>query len=117
VGLQYDTPDVKYDFVFPRPRAAYRIWYDGGPPGVNERWLYLMAEFGGGIWAVERASGATEALSYSDYRLLVGTERKIVGGLSRKLEFGYVFGREFEYDSGPGTDVDDSLMLRMQWIY
>lgn len=117
VGLQYDTPDVKYDLVFPRPRAAYRIWYDGGPPGINERWIYAMAEFGGGIWTVERASGATDNLSYSDYRMLIGTERKIVGGLSRKFEFGYVFGREFEYDSGPGADLDDTLLVRMLWTY
>ncbi len=116
-GLQYDTPDVKYDLVFPRPRAAYRIWYDGGTPGMNERWVYVMAEFGGGIWAVERASGASDTLSYSDYRLLIGTERKIVGGLSRKFEFGYVFGREFEYDSGPAVDLDDTLLVRMLWTY
>ena len=116
VGLQYDTPDVKYDLVFPRPRAAYRVWYCG-PPGVNERWVYAMAEFGGGIWSVERASGATDTLNSQDYRLLIGTERKIVGGISRKFEFGYVFGRELEYDSGPAIDLDDTLLVRMMLKY
>ncbi len=35
--------------------------------------------------------------TYNDFRILLGIERKVAGGLSRRVEVGYVFGRELEY--------------------
>ena len=117
VGWTFKTDDLAIDVVFPQPRIAWRTWCQGAP-GYNERWFYVQGEFGGGIWAVRRASGASDNLSYSDYRILVGTERKIVGGLSRRWEFGYIFGRELEYDSvGSDIEIDDTVFVRAGLTY
>ncbi len=117
VGWTYTTDDLRYELIFPQPRVAWRTWSQGAP-GYDERWWYVAAEFGGGIWAVQRASGADDNLSYSDYRLLVGTERKQIGGLSHRWEFGYIFGRELEYDSvATDIEIDDTVFVRAVFAY
>jgi hypothetical protein len=112
-GLIY-TPadDREYRLVFPAPRIAWRLpWTD--VPGSDERWFYLGGEFGGGAWAVTREDGTGDTLDITDWRLFMGVERKIVGGLSRRLELGYVFSRTLEYESdGHSIDLGDTLMLR-----
>ncbi len=111
--------DTKYELVFPRPRFAKRL-SSVGPPGVDERWVYLGGEFGGGIWTYEptTAPGTTDVVSYQDFRILAGYERKIAGGISRRFEFGYVFGRELEFDSAiPNVTLDDSLLARIAITY
>ena len=113
VGMIYQpTPNIKYEAILPRPRIAWRL-----PDG--ERWAYLAGEFGGGIWSIERPPTPTiptfmqDLLTYNDYRVLVGIERKIAGGLSRRVEVGYVFRRELEFASAtPNVRLDDSLFLR-----
>ncbi len=117
VGWTHTTDDLKVDLLFPIPQVAWRTW-SGGAPGFNERWWYVRGEVGGGIWSVKRVTGAPDTLSYSDYRLIVGTERKLIGGLSHRLELGYVFLRDLEYDS-TGTDVrvDDTLFARAGITY
>jgi len=112
------TPDVKYEAIFPRPRIAWRL--PGGSLGSNsERWAYLGGEFGGGVWSIQRPiSLAQDLLTYNDYRLLIGLERKVVGGLSRRLEAGYVFGRELEFASAtPDVELEDTLFLRAGLTY
>jgi hypothetical protein len=57
-------------------------------------------------------------ISYSDWRLLAGYERKITGGLSRRFEVGYVFNREIEYEADPAeTPLDDTLFARVGLTY
>jgi hypothetical protein len=52
-------------------------------------------------------------MNYSDWRVLVGYERKITGGLSRRVELGYVFQRELEFDDDDSEfALDDTLFLR-----
>lgn len=119
VGFIY-TPndDAEYRLVFPAPRIAWRLpWTD--VPGQDERWFYIAGEFGGGAWAVERTSGASERLDITDWRIYVGLERKIIGGLSRRVELGYVFARTMEYSSAPDNEIslDDTLMLRAGLTY
>ena len=59
-----------------------------------------------------------DLLTYRDFRVLVGYQRKIIGGLSRRFEVGYVFGRELEFDSAtPDVSLDDSLFLRAGLTY
>lgn len=117
IGYIYATEDKSVELVFPRPRYAWRTW-SNGPPGHDERWLFVQGEFGGGIWAIERPNGLSDTLSYSDLRILFGTERKIVGGVSHRWEVGYVFGRELEFERGGGTfDVDPTMFLRTGWTY
>jgi len=117
VGWMYQTDDLKVDLIFPQPKIAWRTWSDGRS-GYNERWFFVSGEFGGGIWAVKRVGGADDNLSYSDYRFILGTERKLVGGLSRMWEFGYVFGRELEYDSAAADiGIDDTVFVRAGFKY
>ena len=91
--------DVKYDIMFPKPRAAYRYTHDQD----RERWVYLTGELGGGSWAVRRASGIDDVATIRDYQLLVGIEHKQPHALNWQLEGGYVFSRRVQYLSTPGT--------------
>lgn len=117
LGYIHSTDDLSIELVFPRPRYAWRTWANG-PPGYDERWCYVQGEFGGGVWTIDRPSGARDTLSYSDLRIIVGTERKIVGGFSHRWEVGYVFGRELEFDGFGGSfDVDPSMFVRTGWTY
>jgi hypothetical protein len=111
-GLIYEpSPDSRLELIFPRPRLLKKL--DGSVRG-DERWLYVGGEFGGGVWSVTRPStGNLDVINYSDLRLLVGYERKVTGGLNRRVEFGYVFNRELEYDSAtPDVALDDTVFLR-----
>ena len=49
----------------------------------------------------------------SDYRLVVGAERKVAGGLSAHFEVGYVFGRRIRYSNDtPDFRPADTVMVR-----
>lgn len=103
------TDDWRLDLLAPRPKVARRMAYSDD----LEHWLYVSGEFGGGNWAVERASGAHDNLSYRAYHLLAGWERKNFEGISGLLEFGLAFGRRFEYEHGGEVfNPDPSLLLR-----
>lgn len=105
--------EVKFELVFPHPRIAHRIYTFGAYTDDVQDWLYLAGEFGGGIWAVERTSGAVDRFDYTDFRVVLGLERKVLGGLDGRLEVGYVFGREIRYASGTwGLEPPDTVMLR-----
>jgi hypothetical protein len=116
-GVLYEpTPDMRWELVFPRPRVAWQTV--GSSPGA-ERWAYVGGEFGGGVWSVTRPStGDLDLISYSDWRLLAGYEAKAGGGpgmagLGWRIEGGYAFNRELEYESAtPEVSLDDSLFVR-----
>lgn len=121
VGVIYDPGDIRYELILPRPRILWRL-----PQGVagNERAFYLAGEFGGGAWAVERDNGTTETLNLSRWGLLLGYESSSSaaagtwGGAKRYYEFGYLFGRDLEYDSsGEEFSLDDSIIARVGWTY
>jgi len=119
VGVIYKpTPGVVYRATLPRPRIAWRL--PGSSLGSgNERWAYVAGEFGGGLWSIERPATLTQdLLTYRDFRVLLGIEQKITGGLSHRLEAGYVFGRELEFTSAtPDVRLDDSLFVRVGLTY
>jgi hypothetical protein len=104
--------DTSIELVVPRPRIARRL-YCAGDSDDFEDWLYLAGEFGGGAWAIERASGLEDFITYHDYRIMVGVERKAFGQLSALVEVGYVFGRKLEFES-PTPDIkpNDTVMVR-----
>ena len=115
VGVIHENPEagMRWDLVFPRPRVSWQL--PGGIPGSgDERWVYVGGEFGGGIWTIQQPRTLIEdELTYSDVRVLIGYERKIIGGLTRRFEAGYVFARELEFASAaPEVDLDDTLFLR-----
>jgi hypothetical protein len=103
------TDDYRFELLFPKPKLAVRTGIGTG----FEDWIFTTAEFGGNTWPVLRANGEEDALTYIDYRLLVGYERKIDGGAGYRLEAGYVFGRMLEFSSGIGDfDPQSTIVLR-----
>ncbi len=120
VGFIYEPyPDIKFDAIMPRPRVSWRL-PDGFLGTRAERWAYVGGEFGGGIWSIDRsATVGQDLLTYNDFRLLVGIEKKApLGAINHRLEFGYVFGRELEFSSAtPDFRLDDSLFLRAGLSY
>ena len=108
------TDWLEYEIFFPKPKASVR--FNVGPG--YEDWLFATAEFGGNTWSIERASGAHDKVTYLDYRLLAGVERRIQGGAGFLLEAGYVFGREIEFASGIGNfDPKSTVLIRGAIIF
>lgn len=101
-------PDLKFDIMFPKPKIAYTYYEDQ----TRKRSLYLAGEFGGGTWAIERASGADDEFTYSDLRLLVGLEQVMTDQYTWFAEAGYVFNRSVEYLMTPELDLDDTGIIR-----
>jgi len=100
---------TRMELIFPKPKAALR--YNVGPG--YEDWIYSTAEFGGNTWPIIRAGGERDNVTYIDYRILAGVERKLEGGAGFRLEAGYVFGRSISFTSGRGDfDPQDTFMLR-----
>jgi hypothetical protein len=111
------SDSVRWELIFPRPRAALRLdsW---STPDIDEWWCYVVGEFGGGVWTIERASGARDVITSRDYRAILGLERKITDGIDQRFEVGYVFEREIEFDSGtPDFYPGDTVMLRLGLVY
>ena len=103
------TDDWKLDLLFPRPRVAMRAYRDC----CSAWWLYLSGELGGGAWGVTRAGGEADVATITDVRFMFGMEREH-DLLSGKIEAGYVFARELEYQSGVGnTELDGAAMFRV----
>jgi hypothetical protein len=114
VGFVYEpTDDVIYEAVFPAPRVAWRL--PSSPvPGRDEYWFYILGEFANAAWAFEQVDGDPDVLAYRDFRAIIGLERKIVGGVSSRIEVGYVFNRDIKVASISGDDIslDNSMLLR-----
>jgi hypothetical protein len=103
------TPDYNFELIFPKPKLGMRVNVGNG----YEDWIFLTAEFGGNTWAITRESGDPDKLTWADYRLMFGYERKLDGGAGYRLEGGYVFGRSVEYASGIGDfDPRDTFIIR-----
>jgi hypothetical protein len=117
-GVVYEPHDgVEYELVFPAPRAAWRL-PNSRLPGQDEYWFYVAAEFGNAIWAFEQSDGTDDVFASRDWRLLLGLEHKVIGGLSSRAEIGYVFNREIKLASdGDDVDLDDTFLLRVGLVY
>jgi hypothetical protein len=114
VGVVYEpADDVKYELVFPRPRVAWRL-PNSPVPGRDEYWAYVLGEFGNAVWAFQQNDGTADVFASRDWRVLLGVERKIVGGVSSRVEVGYVFNRDIKIASVSGEDIsmDDTFLLR-----
>jgi hypothetical protein len=109
-GIIWKPTDwTNFELLFPKPKLGVRFNVGLG----YEDWLYTTAEFGGNTWSIVRASGDQDKLTYLDYRILVGVERKLNGGAGFRLEAGYVFGREVEFESGDGNfDPQNTVLIR-----
>jgi hypothetical protein len=93
----------------PRPRIAWRVAHEDD----RQSWAYIVGEFGGGTWAIQRADGTNDVATIRDYRLLLGYEQKWSAQNSWLVEAGYVFNRRVEYNSEIGdSDLDDTALVR-----
>jgi hypothetical protein len=118
-GVVYKpNDDAEYQFVFPTPRFAWRLPWTN-IPGKDERWMYISLEYANQAWAFEQTDGDPDVLAYRDYRVILGLERKIVGGFSHKIEVGYVFNRDMKIASISGDDIsmDNTLIARVGISY
>jgi hypothetical protein len=104
------TPDAdtSLELVLPRPKYAHRF----NQCGDTEDWWYIAGEFGGGSWAVERATGVVDVANYRDWRLAVGWEHQAKAGPSGLFEVGYVLDRHLEYNSGGVFTPDNAFLIR-----
>ncbi len=112
--------DTKFELVTPRPKISRKINTFGSGGCVHAQdWIYVAAEFGGGEWAIERASGLHDIVDLHDIRAILGLERKNCQGLlSGRVEVGYVFHRRLEYRSDtPDVELSDTLMARAGFWY
>jgi len=109
-GVIWDPhDDVHLELVFPRPRFGYRFT----ATGLFEDWVYLAGEFGGDTWSIEQAPGRFDMITYVDWRIFLGVERRRPGGGAVRLEAGYIFGREVQFESNlPDYVADDTFMIR-----
>jgi hypothetical protein len=118
VGITWSpTPDRRLELIFPRPRFTWRTYrFEQIDPSGAEWWYYISGEFGGGTWSVLREDDSLDELTYQDYRVIFGLERKPTGLSPSRLEAGYVFGRSLEYASvDQDYDVDSTFMARLVW--
>lgn len=111
------TNRLRINMMLPNPKIAWLL----ADSGTRQQWGYFGGGFSGGTWAYDRISGLPDRLTYRDWRLVIGwetTQPRTRGtfrptGATFRAEVGYVFGREFEFDSSfPDISVDDSLLLR-----
>ena len=103
IGLIYQpNPNVRYDLMFPRPRASFLLTDDGR----RQNWGYIGGGLNGGTWAYQQDSGLNDQLTYRAWQLVLGWESTpmmqpgMPFALGRKFgaEFGYAFGRQFEFE-------------------
>ena len=105
--------ETEFRLVFPQPKIARRIYWTGAYNPDIENWVYVAGELGGGSWAVQQPGPTEDVFTYRDYRLLLGTERKVSRGLCSQFEVGYIFGRKIEFDSsGARIYPGDTVLLR-----
>ena len=104
------SEETRLELIFPRPRFAQRFVYAGD----IEWWWYVGGEFGGGSYAVRDAGGLGEnVVTLSDLRLLLGVERQVTGGINSRVEIGYVFDRNIEFqETLPTFEPDPTLLVR-----
>lgn len=109
-GVIWDPADwFHVEAFFPKPLVAVRFNQGHG----YEDWLFTTAEFGGDSWSIERTTGMRDQVTYLDYRVLLGVERKLNGGAGYRLEGGYVWDRSIEFESGIGDfEPQDTFILR-----
>jgi hypothetical protein len=103
------NPDMRFELVFPRPRAVYRL---------NDTYrIYCYGELGGGSWAINRPGLGDNVATYRDLRVCIGLE-SVCSHCRSAIEVGYAFDRRLEYTSCVGNmHLDDAVILRAVMSY
>jgi hypothetical protein len=118
-GLMWTpNPEVSFDLVFPHPKISQRVYWAGEYGDDVQDWAYIAGEFAGDAWAIRRTDGTNDMVVLSDYRVILGLERKVTSGVSSRFEVGYVFGRRIRYSSDtPNFYPTDTVLLRAALTY
>jgi hypothetical protein len=120
VGGVIWTPndDVRFDLLFPEPKLSRRIrWFDNVDKNV-ETWAYMAGEFAGDVWAIKHSDGDNDRVLIRDCRVIIGLQRKTYGGLTAKIEVGYVFNRRIMFTGDtPDFTPEDTILLRGGLMY
>ena len=116
------SPRLRLDLILPRPRISVLL----NQQGDRQHWAYLGTGFSGGTWAYQRVGGLNDQLTYKDWRAVLGWElvparspgAAFGSGQRIGMEVGYVFSREFEFDSGlPDVEIGDTWMLQAKMSF
>lgn len=119
-GIVMRDEDMHLELFFPRPRIRQRVSHSGS----SHDWLYVMGEYRGRGWAIERSStGLDDVATLTEYRLAVGLESVPVKRSDDEnagdprisfFEVSWLFGRDLEYHSGLGNiQLHDTVMFRV----
>jgi len=111
--------DSEYEMLFPHPKLAHRVYWFGQYGRDVQDWLYLAAEFASESWTLSHADGSIDEAVLRDYRLILGMERRVIGGLDARIELAYAFNREIRFYRSNQTnfDPDDTVMVRLKLLY
>jgi hypothetical protein len=110
--------EMKFELIFPTPKISKRIHCFDDHNKDAETWVYIAGEFANDAWAIAHGNGDNDLLVLSDDRLILGLERKIRGGLSTRVEIGYVFSRRIRFNSDiPDFYPEDTVLLRGGLMY
>ena len=120
------NPQTYFDIYFPKPKLAQYLYTVGN----TDVWWYLMAEYGGGSWTMDRLA-STDAnmngvlnagetvpvagrVDVNDIRAGIGLEWTCQSGLTGLFEVAYVFNRELVFEVGPPGvhKLKETIMLR-----
>ena len=102
----FSLTSLRYDLVFPRPRIELTL--------SDASRIYLQGNLGGGTWDVELADGTEDLMTYRDYRVLIGSEKRFLDGSRRGLEVGYAFSRRLQLNESLVTlDFGNAVLFRL----
>lgn len=95
----------RLDLVFPEWKFAFvaqetLLW---------TKWVYATGGFWGRTWEIDRDSGASDDVTYSDWRVAVGMEKKGESDIYSFLEVGIAFDRKVDYVSNVGDYNPDAF--------
>ena len=118
------TPNAsaRVDLIPPIPTANFLLSDDG----IRQRWFFAGFGFSGSTWGYESTTFGDDVLTYRDLRLVCGwrsTPKPPPGipfarGRKNRIEFGYAFSRELEFDNeNANVDLGDSFLFRIGTEY
>lgn len=95
------SEDLLLDLYFPRPKIAKRLTCCKDPKGETPYWAYLAGELDGNRWTFrskETAFPRDYEMTYYDWKLLAGIERRVSDEINWAVEGGLVFGRHLKIE-------------------
>lgn len=106
--------DQVLSVTFPRMSYSRRLAIDGTFGRPVEYWGNVGVELTGGRWIVRRRDDTLGDLTYRDWRVTLGIQRKAIELYDLKFDVGYVFGRRIEYeDDYDSFAPDDTVSLTL----